>query len=298
VTSTLPPIRSWLYAPGNNARLLEKVFGAGADAVVLDLEDAVPPAQKLRAREMVSQAVRGRADLPRPWVFVRVNDASSGLTQHEVRAVVGPGLAGIRVPKVEDAATVERVDAWMTAAEAAAGLVPGSLALVCNIETASGVAQAEHIARARPRVLALAFGGVDLARDLNLLPGPEGLETLYARSHLVLASRLAGIRSPIDGVYTQLADESGLERSTRQARALGFFGRSALHPRQVEIINAVFTPTADELRWAGQVVAAAERAEASGSGAFQLEGGEFVDLPIVRRAESLLSLARTLGQDV
>ena len=298
MTLAVPPIRSWLYAPGNNARLLEKVFGAGADAVILDLEDAVPPGEKVRAREMVAEAVRGRAGQPGPSVFVRVNHPSSGLAQNEVRAVVGPGLAGLRVPKVEDAATVEAVDDWIAAAEAQAGLSPGSVALVCNIETGRGLAQAEAIARARPRVLALAFGGADLARDLNLSPGPDGLETLYARSQLVLASRLAGVRPPVDGVYTHLSDEQGLERSTRQARALGFFGRSALHPRQVPIINRVYTPGADELAWASQVVAAAERAEATGSGALQLPNGDFVDVAIVRRAQDLLALAQALGAAV
>jgi citrate lyase subunit beta / citryl-CoA lyase len=292
--SALAPIRSWLYAPGNNARLLDKVFDAGADAVILDLEDAVPAGEKRRARDMVAEAVRGRAGQTNPCVFVRVNHPSSGLAEDELRAVVGPGLTGVRVPKVQDAATVERVDGWITTAEAAAGLTPGSLALVCNIESARGVAHAEAIAAARPRVLALAFGGADLARDLNLVPGPDGLETLYARSQLVLASRLAGRRPPVDGVYTQLSDEQGLERSTRQARALGFFGRSALHPRQVPIINAVFTPAGEEVAWARQVVEASERAEAAGSGALQLPNGDFVDVAIVRRAQDILALAEAL----
>jgi citrate lyase subunit beta/citryl-CoA lyase len=196
---------------------------------------------------------------------------------------------------VEDAATVEQIDSWVAAAEAASGVPTGGLALVCNIESGRGVANAEAIARARPRVLALAFGAADLARDLNLVPGPDGLETLYARSQLVLASRLAGVRPPVDGVYTQLADEQGLERSTRQARALGFFGRSALHPRQVPIINRVFTPSEDELAWASHVVAAAQQAESAGTGALQLPNGDFVDVAIVRRAHDLLALAEALG---
>jgi citrate lyase subunit beta/citryl-CoA lyase len=295
VTPSLPPIRSWLYAPGNNARVLEKVFDVGADAVILDLEDAVPPGEKTRARDLVADTVRGRAGQPRPAVFVRVNHPSSGLVEDEVRAIVGPGLTGVRVPKVEDAATVEQVDAWIATAETAAPLAVGRLALVCNIESARGLANAEAIARARPRVLALAFGGADLARDLSLVPGPDGLETLYARSQLVLASRLAGVRPPVDGVYTHLSDEHGLERGTRQGRALGFFGRSALHPRQVPIINSVYTPSEDEVAWASEVVAAAERAEADGSGALQLPNGEFVDVAIVRRAQDVLALAQALG---
>src|ERR671926_1078772 len=130
---SLPPIRSWLYAPGNNPRLLEKVFGAGSDAVILDLEDAVPPGEKERARDLVASAVRERAGQRGPAVFVRINHPDTGLAEADVAAVVQPGLAGLRVPKADDAETVHRVEGWLTVAEHRAGLAAGSVALVCNV---------------------------------------------------------------------------------------------------------------------------------------------------------------------
>jgi citrate lyase subunit beta/citryl-CoA lyase len=294
--SPLPPLRSWLYAPGNNPRLLEKVFTAGADAVILDLEDAVPPHEKERARDMVAEAVRGRAGKSSPATFVRLNHPDGELVEDEIRAVVQPGLAGVRLPKVEDAATVAAVGAWLSAAEVRAGLPENSVALVCLIETARGVWHADTIASASQRVMALSFGGVDMARDLGLHPSGDGTEMLYLRSRVVLVSRVAGLRPPVDGVYTQLQDDEGLDRTTRQGRALGFFGRAALHPRQVDTINAVYTPSEAEIAWAQGVIAAAADAEVRGSGALQLTSGEFVDAPVVRRAEGLLTLSRALAR--
>jgi citrate lyase subunit beta / citryl-CoA lyase len=295
MTGSSPPIRSWLYAPGNNPRLLDKVFGAGSDAVVLDLEDAVPPGEKARARGLVADAVRGRHDQPGPGVFVRINHPDSGLAEADVAAVVQPGLDGLRVPKVEDAEAVHRVEGWLAAAERRAGLPARSVALVCNVESAAGVWRALEIARASPRVLTLAFGAADFARDVAARVGPDGLETLYARSRLVLAARAAGVRPPVDSVYTRLDDEEGLERTTRQGRDLGFFGRSAIHPRQIATINRIYTPSEEEVGRAREVVAAAASAEAAGSGALRLASGEFVDVAIVRRAAAVLRLAEALG---
>jgi citrate lyase subunit beta/citryl-CoA lyase len=206
-----------------------------------------------------------------------------------------PGLDGLRVPKVEEPATVQRVAAWVAEAEAAQGLPVGEIPLICSLETARGVWNALEIAQADPRFFALTFGAVDFVRDLNLIPGPEELETLYARSRLVLAARVAGGRAPIDSVYPRLQDDEGLERSTRQGRALGFFGRSAIHPRQVPIIHTVYTPSEAEIAAAREIVEAAAAAEAVGTGALRLPNGDFVDVPVVRRAEELLRLADALG---
>jgi citrate lyase subunit beta / citryl-CoA lyase len=284
---SLPPIRSWLYAPGNNEKLLERVFTAGADAVILDLEDAVPPGEKLRARSMVAAAVRGRVDRKGPVVFVRVNHPDTGLAEEDVRAVIGPGLDGLRVPKVESADTVRMIVEW----------TGGGVPLVCNVESAAGVWHAQDIASASSDVLTLAFGSADFLRDVNGSPSSDALETLYARSHVVLATRVVGVRSPVDGVYTHLTDDVGLERATRQSRSLGFFGRSALHPRQVPIINAVFTPSESEVAQAREVVAASDAAEAVGTGALRLPNGEFVDVAIVRRAQATLQLDEALRQN-
>jgi citrate lyase subunit beta/citryl-CoA lyase len=228
-------------------------------------------------------------------VFVRINHPDAVLTRDDVAAVVQPGLHGLRIPKVEAPETVRQVHAWVAEAEERAGLAVGSVVFVCNIESAAGVWQAAEIARAHERVRALAFGATDFVRDVNATVGADGLETLYARSRLVLASRVASVGPPVDSVYTRLDDDVGLERSTRQGRALGFFGRSAIHPRQVPIINAVYTPGDDEVEWARDVLDAATRAEQEGSGALRLTSGEFVDVAVVRRAERIVRLAEALG---
>ena len=298
--AALRPLRSHLYAPGNNERLLARVMGAGSDAVVLDLEDAVPLAEKGRARELVAEAVGARAGEEGPLVFVRINHLSTGLARDEVAAVVGPGLAGIRLPKTESADEVRQVAAWVAAAEGERGLPAGSVALIPIIESARGAWHAEEIAAADSRVLALAYGAADFVRDLDLRPGASGTESLYARSRLVLASRVAGVRPPIDSVHTRLDDEEALRREAGQARALGYFGKSAIHPRQLPAIHEAFTPTEEEVAHARAVVSAQEEAERAGSGATTTgaaEGGgrEFVDVAVVRRAEQTLALAARLG---
>src|SRR6266542_1661215 len=201
--------RSYLFAPGHNAKLLGKVFGAGADAVMLDLEDAVPPDAKQTARTMVAEALRDRP------AWVRVNAARTAHCAADLDAVADRA-AGIRIPKTESAQDVR----WV------AKRAPG-LPLICAIESARGVLAAAEIASV-PGVRHLAIGGVDLQRDLNC--GTGNLPTLYARSQLVLASRAAGIAPPIDSVYPYLEDELGLREQTQFARSLGFFGKSAIHP--------------------------------------------------------------------
>jgi citrate lyase subunit beta/citryl-CoA lyase len=261
--------RSYLFAPGHNAKLLGRVFEAGADAVMLDLEDAVPPDAKDTARAMVAEAL---ADRP---AWVRVNAARTELCEADL-AAVGARAYGIRIPKAESADDVR----WVVER------APGK-PVICAIESARGVLAAAEIA-AVPGVRHLAMGGVDLQNDLNA--GNGNLQTLYVRSHLVVVSRAAGLEPPIDSVYPRLDDEAGLREQTEFARSLGFFGKSAIHPRQLPVLHEVFTPSERELGWASEVVAAFE---ASGGAALQLPGGEFVDLPVAQRARRLLELAAT-----
>ena len=259
--------RSYLFAPGHNAKLLDRVFAAGADAVMLDLEDAVPPEAKEDARQGVAGA------LARHSAWVRVNAARTDLGAADLEAVAEAAY-GIRIPKAESPEDV----AWV--AERAPGRP-----LICAIESARGVLAAAEIAAA-PGVRHLAMGGVDLARDLNATSG--NLQTLYVRSHLVIASRAAGIEPPIDSVYARLDDEPGLREQAEFARSLGFFGKSAIHPRQLPVLHEVFTPTAEELAWAQEVLTAFE---AAGGAALQLPSGEFVDLPVADRARRVVQLA-------
>jgi citrate lyase subunit beta/citryl-CoA lyase len=258
--------RSWIFAPGHDEKLLGKVFDVGADVVLLDLEDAVPPDIKDRAREMVAAAAAGKP------CWVRVNRARSEECEQDLAALAGKVL-GLRIPKVESAAEV----AWV--AERAPGIP-----LDCTIESARGVLAAFEIASA-PACALLSYGGIDLATDLGISEGET--ETLYARSHLVIAARSAGKPKPSDGVYVLLDDDDGLRKEIEAAKRLGFFGKSAIHPRQVPIIHEVFTPTREEMEWAKQVMWAFEQ---SGGAATKTATGEFVDQPVADRARQILGL--------
>jgi len=264
--------RSYLFAPGHNAKLLAKVFDAGADAVMLDLEDAVPPEAKSRARAMVAQVCAERT------AWVRTNAVGTATCEADLDAVAGLA-AGLRIPKVETADEVQ----WVTER------APNT-PLICAIETARGVLAAAEIATVNG-VRHLSMGGVDLRRDLNA--GDGNLQTLHVRSHLVVVSRAAGLAPPIDSVHPHLGDDAGLREQAAFARSLGFFGKSAIHPRQLPILHEVFTPSEDELTWARQVL---EAFATSGGDAVQLAGGEFVDAPVAERAQRTLSLAAALAR--
>jgi citrate lyase subunit beta / citryl-CoA lyase len=262
----LKPRRSWLFAPGYDEKLLGKVFDVGADEVLLDLEDAVPQHLKGRARELVAAVAASKP------CWVRTNRARSEECERDLAAVASR-VSGLRIPKVETAAEV----AWV--AERAPGIP-----LDCTIESARGVLAAFEIASA-PACVFLSFGGLDLAADLGSSAGEQ--QTLYARSHLVIAARSAGKPKPSDGVHPLLDDDSGLRKEAEAAKRLGFFGKSAIHPRQVPIIHEVFAPTLEELEWARQVMWAFEQ---SGGAATKTVTGEFVDRPVAERARQILGL--------
>jgi citrate lyase subunit beta / citryl-CoA lyase len=270
--SALGPPRSWLFAPGHNEKLLAKVFDADADAVLLDLEDAVPPDAKDRARALVKEVATGR----RCWV--RVNQPLTSACEQDLEALAGV-VAGFRVPKVEGASDV----AWV------ADRAPGIL-LDCTIESAKGVMGAFEIASSVSCAL-LSYGGIDLAADLDIDGGPT--ETLFARSSIVVSARAAGKPAPSDGIHPYVDDEIGLRQSAEAARQLGFFGKSAIHPRQVPIINQVFSPTDEQIVWANRVL---EAFDAASGNAVKLADGEFVDLAVAKRARQILQIRRRIHE--
>ncbi|HSP09109.1 MAG TPA: CoA ester lyase [Candidatus Dormibacteraeota bacterium] len=261
-------VRSWLFAPGHDSKLLTRVFDCGADEVLLDLEDAVPPHMKARARQMVAEVAAAR----RCWV--RVNRPATDECARDLVALEGK-VAGLRLPKVESASEV----AWV------ASRAPG-VPLDCTIESARGVLNAYELASA-PGCALLSYGGIDLAVDLGI--GRDEARLDYAKSAMAIAARAAGKPPPSDGIHPRLQDDEGLRLECEAARRLGFFGKSAIHPRQVPIINEAFSPTSSELAWAERVLAAFE---ASGGAATRLADGEFVDLPVAERARLIKSQLR------
>lgn len=283
-----PPIRSYLYAPGSQARVIDKALAAGADAVILDLEDSVAPPDKPAAREQVA-AVIARAGASAPAtgpaeLHVRINHGAHGPDLDDVAAVTAPGLTGMRLPKIGSAAEVRSVAAALDRLERSAGMAPGTVRLYLSIETAGAALAAAELAAA-PRVARLVFGATDFLADIASPGSTDGPATALARGMLVLASRAAGIGAPVDCVHTALDDEEGLRRSARSARELGFFGKSVIHPRQLPAVHAVFTPSDEELSAARRVLA---HAQAHGDGASALDG-ELIDAAVIARARRLVA---------
>ena len=282
-------LRSLLFAPGNEPRKIGRLGDSGADGVVIDLEDAVPASAKDTARAAVRDAL---ADLSGPLACVRVNAVASGMTAEDVDAAVAEDLDALVLPKA-GADDVAVLDALIAAAERRRGLPEGRIAVVPLIETARGVIEADRTAAASPRIAAFAFGGVDLARDLNLpdLTGATGGAALaHARGRLVICARAAGLPAPVDGPTLAVGDHAALDADCAAARELGYQGKICIHPDQVSVANRAFTPTVEEIAFARRVIEAFAAAEAEGSAAVVVEG-TFVDTPVAAHAERIVARA-------
>jgi citrate lyase subunit beta / citryl-CoA lyase len=284
MSTEVPPLRSFLFAPGNHARRVEKALTLDADAVILDLEDAVATAEKPATREPVAAAL-GRPR--RGLLYVRVNAVDTQFCYSDVVAIVQPGLDGVILPKVESAAGLATIDWLLAQLERDRGLPPGGIDLIPIIETARGLDRLGAILGAGTRVRRVAFGAGDFTLDVNMTWSRDEAELAHARAAIVTASRAAGIEAPLDTVWVDLPDRDGLDASARTALRFGFQGKMCIHPDQIEVVNRVFTPSEAEIAFAERVAAAFAKAEAEGSAAIQLDG-KFIDYPIVYRAQRVL----------
>ncbi|GAA0622701.1 CoA ester lyase [Streptomyces crystallinus] len=256
---------TWLYAPGDRPQVVEKALSAGADVVIVDLEDAVAPNRKEYARAATAELLAEPLSTP---VHVRV------ATEADVLAVAGlPGLSGLRLPKVTDALQVQRV----------AGLAPG-VGLHPLLESALGVEHAYVIARAHDAVRGIALGEADLCADLGVR-NESGLD--WARSRVVVAARAAGLAPPVQSVYRHISDLAGLAASCAHGRSLGFLGRAAIHPAQLPVIERAYLPPAVEVAAAEEVLSASP----TETGALALADGRFVDAAVVEAARRTLALS-------
>ena len=282
--TAIPLLRSFLFAPGNHPRRVEKALSLDADAVILDLEDAVAMAEKVSTRAAIAAALtKPRTGL----LYVRINAVDTAFCCGDLVAVVLPGLDGIILPKVENPATLTTIDWVLLQIERERGLEQGAIDLIPIIETASGLTHIDAILATGTRVKRIAFGAGDFTLDVNMRWKRDEAELSYARAKIVTASRAAGLEAPLDTVWVDLQDSEGLEASTRTALAYGFQGKMCIHPNQVAVVNRVFTPSDDEIAFAERVTAAFEEAEAKGIASIQLDG-KFIDYPIVYRAQRLL----------
>jgi len=279
------PLRSLLFAPANHERRSEKALSLDADAVILDLEDACPVTEKIATRQLAAAAMtRPRAGIG----YVRVNPLSTEFGYGDIVAVVGPGLDGIVLPKVESAQELATADWLIAQIERDKGLTVGAIDLLPILETGKGVAAANAIASAGTRTRRLAFGAGDFTLDMDLKWSREESELMHYRSCLVLASRAGGLEAPLDTVWVNLPDKEGLAASAARVRGMGFQGKLCIHPDQLAIINAAFSPSPEQLAWAQRVIDAFKVAEASHSAAIQLDG-QFIDYPIVHQAQRVLA---------
>ena len=286
----MPVLRSLLFAPGNHARRVHKCLTLEADAVILDLEDAVAQAEKVATRDLVVQAL----GQPRRGLgYVRVNALSTSWALGDLQAVVAPGVDGIVLPKVESARELHTAQWLLEALERDRGLPAGRLDLIPIIETAAGFANLPSIAQAARRARRLAFGAGDFTLDVGLAWSADEAELLPHRSALVLQSRAAALEPPLDTVWVTLDDAPGFQRSVERARSLGFQGKLCIHPDQVPVVNACFSPTPQELAQARRVISAFEQAEREGLAAIQVDG-QFVDYPIVYRAQRIVARAEAI----
>jgi len=276
-------LRSFLFAPGNHARRVEKALTLPADAVILDLEDAVAISEKPATREIVTQ-VFGQSRHGK--LYVRVNAYSTEWCYTDIVTIARAGLDGIILPKVESADQLRSVDWLLSNLERDRNLP--TIDLVPIIETALGISNITAIASSCPRTKRLAFGAGDYTLDLGMVWSRDEAELLHARCAVVMASRAAGIEPPLDTVWADLRDTEGFARSAAHAAALGFQGKMCIHPDQIAVTNAAFSPTEQQLAWARRVVAAFADAEVSGLASIQLDG-QFIDYPIVQRAHQVIA---------
>ncbi len=286
-------MRSVLFVPGNNMRMIHKTVDIEADAFILDLEDAVPMMEKETARIFVRDSV-GLVGSMGSGVYVRLNAITTGLTSADLEATVVEGLDGVILPKSESKSDVLELERLMEEVEADRRLNLGKTAIIPLIETAKGVINAYGVATASKRVAALSFGAVDFTRDMGTSLSKDGTELLYARAHVALAARAAGIQA-LDTVWIDIVDREGLVRDARLAKQLGFKGKMLIHPSQVEPVNQVFSPSEQEVGYARRVVEAFREAEAKGQGAVSLDG-RMIDAANYSQALDLLSLAEAIAE--
>ena len=282
-------IRSLLFVPGIVPRFIERAPSAGADLVCLDLEDSVPPAEKPKARQIVAEALD---TMPRSGylMFVRVNGLQTGLLEDDLIAVVKPGLEGISLPKTDSAATVRRVDHYLTILEREHGLEVGSVKIIPWIETAIGIVNSYEICTASPRLIGASFGGEDFATDLRIQRSKGSKEIEWPRAQMAIACRAAAVIA-IDTPEPDYTDLEHMERDTLFARSLGYRGKYCIHPTQVEIANRVFEPSQEEIEHARAVVELFEKEGIEkGRAAIPFEG-MMIDWPIYIRAKRVIEWA-------
>ena len=292
VDSGLRARRARMYVPGSEQHKLEKAASLGIDGVILDLEDGVAFNRKDEARGIIRQALES-INYGRTERLVRINPVSSGRAEADLQAVLPGRPDGVVIPKADSAQIVHTVDEIITRTEKEQGWKEGGIALALLIETAIAFIHLAEICQASRRMQVLIFGAEDLCADTGIIRTVEARELLYARSALVMNAAAFGLQA-IDMVQIHYRDIDLLEKECQEALELGFSGKTVVHPSQIETVQRIFTPDESQVSYARRVVEGARDAQIAGSGVFTLDG-KLVDLPVVKRAESILARARAAG---
>ena len=293
----MKPLRTALFAPGNRPDRAEKAIGLDADAVIIDLEDAVPIADKESSRPLVRDILDKH---PGKRIYVRINALSTPYAKEDLEAIVSKNLEGIMLPKVDSPEDIFEIDRLLTDLEKRNGLEVGILELISICESAKGLEEIYSIVSAKPeyhRVSVVAFGAADYTLDLGITLTREGKELEYPRTRIPVACRAAGIVPPLDTPWmVDLKNIDGLIADAQRAKAYGFQGKIVIHPNQIQPCHNVFTPTEEEIVYAKKVIEAFEEAEREGKAAIQLEG-KFIDYAIVEKSRRIYALARAIANE-
>ena len=285
-------LRSLLFVPGNTSRMLDRAVALKPDAFILDLEDSVPIDEKSNARAVTASYLERFAATGRP-VIPRVNSLDTGLLEADLEAMVGPHVFGVSVGKIDTPAHTAEVSKILQRLEVKSGLAIGTTKLIPWIESASAIVHVFDICRSSSRIVGVALGAEDFTNDMEIKRRDDDQELAFARSAISIAARAAGVLA-LDTPYFAFRDPDGLRENSQTSKGNGFRGRFAIHPAQIDVINEVYCPSADEIQHAKAVIAAFDEAAAQGRGSTSLDG-KVVDVPVVKRAQALLELADSMG---
>ena len=285
-------LRSLLFVPGNQARMLERASGLKPDAFIPDMEDSVPIDEKANAREVTASYLAKLAANRTP-VIPRVNSLDTGLLDDDLAAVVSEHIFGVSVGKIETPSDIALISSKLDALERKAGIEVGSVRLVPWIETAMAIVHLYEICGASPRIVGVAFGAEDFTNDMGIERTESETETYFARNSIAVAARAADVLA-LDTPYFGFRDPDGLRENAKTAKQYGFKGKFAIHPAQIDIINKTFSPSAAEVEHSRRVVEAFEEAASRGRGSTSLDG-KVVDVPVVKRAQAVLELAESMA---
>ena len=289
----MDPLRSLIFVPGNRSNMLERAKDFKTDIVMVDLEDSVPPNEKFAARELASEWVDILSNHNQK-VMVRVNSLDTGLTKDEITNIINPRLYGISLGKVTSRWDIQSLDSMLMETEGRSQIPVGTIKIIPWIETAQSIMKLDDIAKASKRIIALAFGAEDYTNDMGIQRTDMGTEVEFPRSVVAIGARAANIAA-LDSPFVSFKDPANLKADSVKARQLGYTGKFAIHPDQLEIINQTFSPSQEDIAYALMIVEGWNDAVKKGRGSFDLNG-KMVDVPVVKRAQNLLAFSESVTQ--